>query len=151
MPARSWRPGTSMRHHTALTRTTPLKRTATRRFIRYDALDALFGRYIRLRDRVCQYCGRSDRRLEAAHIFGRGKHSTRYDPENCYAFCGGPNGTVCHRWLDTHTTEKEAWLERRIGTERFHALRLKSNLPAKVDRVLVRLAILERIKQLEAP
>ena len=109
-----------------------------RQKIRYDPLDRLFGRFIRLRDQRCQYCGRSDRRLEAAHMFGRGKHSTRYDPENCYAMCGGPNGNVCHRWIDTHTTEKLAWLKQRIGEKRYAALELKSNRPVKVDRVVVK-------------
>ena len=98
-----------------------------RRWIKYDALDQLFGKFIRLRDGKCQFCGRSDRRLEAAHMFGRGKHSTRYDPENVYAMCGGPHEKVCHRYLDTHTTEKLAWLKQRIGAERYEALELKSN------------------------
>lgn len=90
--------------------------------IRWDALDARFSKWIRLRDKACQYCGRSDRRLEAAHIFGRGQHSVRYDPENVFAMCGGPNVNVCHRYLDTHDTEKKAWLRARLGPERFDAL-----------------------------
>lgn len=129
-----------------LSRAKPRKK---RKWIRYDALDQLFGKYIRLRDGKCQYCGRSDRRLEAAHMFGRGKHSTRFDPENVYAMCGGPHESVCHRWLDLHTTEKLAWLRKRLGDARFEALELKSNRPAKIERAAVKEWLLTAIAALE--
>lgn len=123
-------------------------RRKSRHFIRYSPLDALFSKYVRLRDRCCQRCGRAGGRLEAAHMFGRGQRSVRYDPENCYAMCGGLSPNSCHRWLDTHTTEKMAWLKARIGEERYHALQLRASLPAKMDPVLTKLALEARMKEL---
>ena len=108
--------------------------------IKYGPIDRLFSRYIRQRDRVCQFCQVDDgKRLEAAHIFGRGKKSVRYDPENVYAMHGGPSDRACHHYLDTHDTEKKAWLKARLGEERFAALELRSNTPHKPDLAMLRL------------
>ena len=126
-----------------------LRRPASRRFIRRDPLDALFSKVIRLRDKVCQRCGRVGGRLEAAHMFGRGHHAVRYDFENCFAMCGGLSPNSCHRWLDTHTTEKMAWLKARLGEERFNALQVRARTPSKLDRGLIKLALERRVKELE--
>ena len=107
----------------------PRKRTQGQLRIRYTALDRLFSVWIRRRDRVCQRCGRAGGRLEAAHMFGRGKHSVRYAPENCYALCGGPNPAACHRLFDTHETEKHEWLRMRLGEERYVALAVRARTP----------------------
>src|SRR3990167_6316603 len=107
----------------------PRKRTQGQLRIRYTALDRLFSMWIRRRDQVCQRCGRTVGRLEAAHMFGRGKHSVRYNPENCYALCGGPNSAACHRWMDLHETEKHAWLKARIGEERYALLAVRARTP----------------------
>src|SRR3990167_1390481 len=107
----------------------PRKRTQGQLRIRYTALDRLFSVWIRRRDRGCQRGGRAGGRLEAAHMFGRGKHSVRYHPDNCYALCGGPNPVACHKFFDTHETEKHAWLKARIGEERYNLLHVRARTP----------------------
>ncbi len=95
--------------------------------IAYGPLERKFSQWIRRRDKdTCQVCGQHGKRIEAAHIFGRGRKSVKYDPENCYAMCGGPSSTTCHHYFDQHQTEKEAWCRERIGAERFELLRLRS-------------------------
>ena len=57
----AWRPGGYQRPLSPLRRVGGLG-------IRYSPLDRLFSRYIRLRDKCCQRCGRAGGRLEAAHM-----------------------------------------------------------------------------------
>ena len=102
--------------------------------IQHGPLDRLFSQYIRARDKICQRCGRAGGRLEAAHMFSRAKQSVRYDPDNCYALCGGPSSVSCHRYFDLHTTEKMAWLKARLGEQRFELLHLRAVTPRKPDR-----------------
>lgn len=57
-----------------------------------DRADRVFSRYIRQRDNwVCRGCQRSfkDRTsiLHNSHYWVRGRHSTRFDPDNCIALC----------------------------------------------------------------
>ena len=107
--------------------------------ISYTQLDRLFSTWIRRRDGKCQYCGKSGIRLEAAHMFGRGMKSVRFDPENVYAMCGGPSDKTCHHWLDMHNTEKMDWLRKRLGNDRYNALLLRANAPKKPDLALIRM------------
>lgn len=92
------------------------------------AADAKFSDMIRIRDEwTCQRCGQvydpyPGPALASAHMFGRGKPATRFDPENACALCYG-----CHRWLDTHPGLKEQFFRVRLGDEVFDALRLRSN------------------------
>lgn len=92
-----------------------------------DAEDRRFSKMIRERDRyTCQRCGNvyppTSRGLHSAHMFSRGKISTRFDPENACALDYG-----CHRWLDTHPALKEQFFRERLGDERFEALQVRSN------------------------
>jgi 5-methylcytosine-specific restriction endonuclease McrA len=92
-----------------------------------DAKDARFSRMIRERDLfTCQRCGavhpENSRGLHCAHMFGRGKLRTRFDPENAAALCYG-----CHRWLDTHPDLKREFFRERLGEDVFAALELRSN------------------------
>ena len=94
-----------------------------------DAADARFSLMIRERDRwTCQRCGAvhdsKSQGLHSAHMFSRGKLSTRFDAENACALCYG-----CHRYLDTHPTEKRVFWIELIGQRRFEALELRSNTP----------------------
>jgi len=83
--------------------------------------DAAFSKMVRQRDGRCQRCG-SGFRLEAAHIFGRGKFPTRHDPENAVALCW-----LCHDYLDTHPRDKEAYFRERMGDDAYEALQRRSN------------------------
>ncbi|HEU4864637.1 MAG TPA: hypothetical protein VFT76_00190 [Actinomycetota bacterium] len=97
-----------------------------------SAADDRFSKYVRSRDDwTCQRCfaifpeGRRGG-LDCAHMFGRGKMNTRFDPENAAALCFG-----CHRWLDTHPELKREFFLRRLGSRAFAALEIRSNLTKK--------------------
>lgn len=55
-----------------------------------DKADKEFSLYIRGRDGRCQRCGKTEN-LQCSHFWSRQHSSTRYDPDNCVALCGG-----CH-------------------------------------------------------
>ena len=59
--------------------------------IRRTTADALFAKYIRLRDQHCQVCGRSDGKLETSHFWSRRHWAGRHDPRNAVLLC-----FVCH-------------------------------------------------------
>lgn len=86
-----------------------------------SAADTRFSRLVRERDGRCVRCG-SPYRLEAAHIFGRGKPATRHDPVNAVALCW-----ECHPWLDTHPNEKERFFRAFMGDGAYEALQRRSN------------------------
>lgn len=48
--------------------------------------------------------------LHCSHYHGRGKYSTRFDPNNCWAHCFG-----CHRYLSAHPAEFTAWALEKLG------------------------------------
>ena len=116
--------------------------------IAYTVLDRVFAQYIRLRDQSCRVCGRADRRLEAAHIISRKIRAVRYDPENVYLMCGGPSPTVCHRYMDTHETEKQAWWCAQIGEARAALVRFRATTGKKPDTALLLLTYRRLIKEL---
>lgn len=112
-----------------------------------DSLDALFSRYIRTRDRwTCQRCGKvyppPTTALHCAHVFSRGKQSTRFDPMNAVALCYG-----CHRFMDQH---KESnffpWHSRRIGIGFFDQLMVRAHTPRKPDRIMISLWLKQELK-----
>lgn len=96
-----------------------------------SADDKRFSRAVRERDGfTCQRCFKTypenSRGLHCAHMFGRGKISTRLDMENACALCYG-----CHRYLDTHPDLKREFFIGRLGEEVFAALELRSNQTKK--------------------
>lgn len=93
-------------------------------------VDTAFSLFIRARDNwACRRCGsgfkpfkiggdnRHLKGLHNMHYFSRGNWTTRVDEDNCMAGCYG-----CHRHLDTHPLEKEAFWIQEIGQERFDTL-----------------------------
>lgn len=108
-----------------------------------DKADALFSKYIRLRDKRCVRCGRPGdgkegiNSLQNSHYFGRRSESTRFDPENCDALCMG-----CHqRW---GSEDKEAYRDfkiKQLGEDGFKKLRMRSEMYCKKDRKLAYLVV----------
>ena len=95
--------------------------------------DILFSKYIRARDNwTCQRCHtkypESHRGLHCSHWQRRGKENTRHDPENTIALCMG-----CHLLWEGPTEEYTAFMEKRLGTERLKALRVRAELYKKRD------------------
>ena len=136
------------RRRQGLTRTALRRRSFKRQGMKRDSLDALFSLFIRRRDHwTCRRCrtvyAPPTKALHCAHIFGRGKLSVRFDPENAVALCYG-----CHRLLDTHPCNKTDFFIRLLGQAQYDALAVRASLPGKVDRVLVKLALEARIKEL---
>ena len=116
--------------------------------IRISKLDRLFSKVIRTRDGwTCQRCHKSypppTNALHCAHIFTRSKKSTRFDEANAVAWCYG-----CHSYMDRNPLEKHAWYTARFGMARLDQLRLRANLPAKLDLKLVELVLTQRLKDL---
>lgn len=120
-------------------------RCKKRRGMKRDALDALFSKFIRSRDKwTCQRCWKQypppTQALHCAHIFSRGKLSTRYDCDGAAALCYG-----CHRWLDTHPLVKEAFFREWLGEERYNALAVRAATPAKIDPEAIKLLLKEKL------
>lgn len=77
--------------------------------------DTAFSLCIRTRDNwTCQRCWTvylpPTQALHCMHWHSRGKWSTRFHPANAAAGCYG-----CHRYLDTHPVEKDAFFRALLG------------------------------------
>src|SRR3990167_6088440 len=73
--------------------------------IKIDQADKAFSLYVRERDEwTCQRCrtrfAPGSAGIHNSHYFGRGRESTRFDPDNCDALCFG-----CHRFWETQDRE----------------------------------------------
>lgn len=112
--------------------------------IRIDPLDKLFSEYIRLRDKVCQRCGKANQ-IACAHFHGRARKSVRWDSDNACGLCMG-----CHVYLDSHAMEKVEFFRQRLGQESFDMLNSRMrNLWSKPDKEAIRLWLKEEIRKLD--
>ena len=77
--------------------------------------DAAWSQYVRARDRhTCQYCGRTDRLMNAHHVMIREFSATRCDPDNGVTVCGMP----CHtQVMHGQPNLAEAFYYRHLGPE----------------------------------
>lgn len=64
-----------------------------------------------------------------SHFWGRGKESTRFDPDNAVTHCHG-----CHAYLTAHPMEHYNWKLKQLGQKKFDALVIRANTPVKKDR-----------------
>jgi hypothetical protein len=80
----------------------------------------------------CERCGRTDKKLEAAHIYSRRYANTRHDLENGICLCTG-----CHFWAHQNPVDFTHWIEERIGRDKLDDLREKKERVSKVDYNLV--------------
>ena len=84
-------------------------------------LDILWSRRIRERDHICRKCKKAPA-SQAAHIFGRGNLTTRWDPCNGLGMC-----YYCHIiWAHREPVEFTLWVKDEIGGLIFENLRRKS-------------------------
>lgn len=111
--------------------------------------DALFSRYIRIRDGwTCQRCHAQhdigSQGLHNSHFWGRGNWSTRFDPQNCDALC-----FPCHRlWGGDERDAYRAWKLKQLGERAYKALDIRAHTYAKRDRKLAMMYVKELMKQL---
>lgn len=122
--------------------------------IKIDPADKTFSQYIRTRDRKCMRCLSpvefNDQGLptthQASHYYGRGKESTRFDPDNVDTLCMG-----CHRYWGGD--DREAYREfklKQLGQKGFDLLQVRANTYQKKDRKLSLLQakmLLQQIRQ----
>lgn len=96
--------------------------------IKIKAADKWFSLCIRERANwACERCGTKcpdDRRmgLHCSHYHGRGKWSTRFDPDNCRALCYG-----CHSYVGGNPTIHRREMIEHIGAGLYNLLLEKSN------------------------
>lgn len=105
--------------------------------IKIRKADSCFSNYIRTRDKwTCQRCFKQHEEhsqgLHNAHMHTRRNESTRFDPENCCALCYG-----CHQFVDSHPFEKIEFFTKRLGQDKFDALRVRTNTFQKKDDEIV--------------
>jgi hypothetical protein len=104
-----------------------------------EALDRLFSKYIRLRDRSCRValCLSESRgqlvpapSTECSHLLGVGPHPRlKWDSDNAVGACH-----ACHRFTTTHPTSWSVWIIQNCGAEKFEELHERSRSGPKPDR-----------------
>ena len=112
--------------------------------IKTDKLDILFSQYIRLRaDNHCEYCGHWHLlgRLQTSHFIGRRNRQVRYDEDNAIAACFS-----CHNYLGEHPFEHTEFFRKRLGSEKFEQLIMRSNVIRKIDKDAIKLELKEKLK-----
>ncbi len=113
--------------------------------------DALFSKYVRLlADGVCEYCGRTvgHQKLHCSHFHGRRKLSTRHDPDNVSAICGG-----CHTYFHDNPNIHTEFFQKKLGSSRYEELNIRAQTILKrttVNKKELRADLRSRIKRLEA-
>lgn len=118
--------------------------------IKLDKADIAFSEYIRRRDSKCMRCSRigSGEKgivgLQNSHYFGRGRESTRFDPENCDALCFG-----CHRfWGSDNREDYRRFKIKQLGEQGFSLLEIRVNQYERKDRKFALIQAKELLKTL---
>jgi hypothetical protein len=117
--------------------------------IKRDKADALFSKWIRVRDNwTCQRCLKNyeghTQGLHCSHFQGRAKESTRFEPLNADALCYG-----CHQYFTSHPAEHYEWQIKRKGQDVINQLVLLSNTYKKKDRLAEALYWTQELKNQE--
>ncbi len=84
--------------------------------------DILWSKIIRLIYELCQKC-RKTKSTQAAHIFSRSNHATRWEIKNGIGMC-----YYCHLiWGHRAPIEFTEWVKEKIGLRTFNWLKKKAN------------------------
>ncbi len=117
--------------------------------IKTSTLDRLFSEFIHLRaGNKCEYCGKTEGKLDCSHFIGRRTRAVRYDPDNACCACFG-----CHQFLDEHPYEHTAFFRQRLGSEKLEQLIIRAGTkvkssPKSIEALKARLK--EMVKSVEA-
>lgn len=111
--------------------------------VKFRSTDTMYSKYIR-RGGVCEICGRSDIKLEAAHYFTRGKENTRFDDRNVHCLC-----FTCHKKSHEDKSYYKDWLIGKYGQKWFDKLELDSNTYKKQDDITDKMILKELLKKYE--
>jgi len=90
---------------------------------------ALFNRYIRIRDKseLCISCGNKPLKKNAGHYFSQGGHSNvRFDEDNVHLQC-----EHCNSYLSGNLLNYQIGIEKRIGPHRLFELHERAHIPKK--------------------
>ena len=111
--------------------------------IRLDPLDKLFSQLVRLRDGgICQYCGKKG--TQTSHFHSRRKRSTRLDLDNACWLCFS-----CHRFLDEHPNKHTEFFKKRLGSERFEELNIRSEVLIRPNKDKIKTDLQDKIALLK--
>ena len=113
-------------------------------------LDSLFFRYVRLMaDGYCKCCKErvGFKNLQSAHVFGRIRHTVRWNTKNVYALC-----SRCHYYLDLNPIKKANFLYEVLSSKEIEELERLANMTTKeypIDKEALMAELKEKIKSLE--
>lgn len=113
-----------------------------------DPADKAFSLYIRTRAKWdCERCGKHyeppTSALHCSHFMGRGKESTRFDPDNANALCYG-----CHQHFTSHPALHLEWQVMKKGQALVDDIILRSSFHKKKDRKMEALIWRQALKDL---
>lgn len=110
-----------------------------------NKLDFTWSRLIRSKG-FCERCGRTNCKLDAAHIVGRQNRRLRWDVRNGWCAC-----FLCHRWNHDHPLEFAAWILEHRPDDVDYLLRVKNDVTNySTADYIEKLAALEASLELEA-
>lgn len=116
-----------------------------------DPLDALFSRYVRLKSGgYCKRCGKyvGYSKLNNAHLFGRLRHTVRWDERNTVPLCGS-----CHYMIDNNCLAKTELLLTLMSKGEAEELERLANMTIKdhpIDKDKLKEELKRKITLLEA-
>jgi len=87
------------------------------------------------------------RNLGCSHYFGRGRESTRFDPENCVSLCTLP----CHSQIG-HGEKRDEYKKlmiKKLGERGLALLELRANQYKKRDDAMDEIIIKELLKEVK--
>lgn len=111
-----------------------------------DRADKYFSLWVRHRAGWnCERCGKHyeppTNLLHCSHFVGRGKESTRFDPDNANALCFHD-----HQFFTSHPQEHYQWQIEKKGEKLVKEVILRSNMRCKKDRKMQALAWKQALK-----
>lgn len=91
--------------------------------------DIIYSKYIvEKADRICARCHKEAESIQCSHFWGRANESTRFNDENCDAFC-----FKCHQDLGANPGDFRDWKFKQLGHRRYIALEILKNTYKKRD------------------
>lgn len=119
--------------------------------IKKNATDNLFSKLVRMKAKwICERCFKNCEGEKAyydcSHFYSRKNRSVRFDFENAAALCRG-----CHFYFGEHPHEHSVFFWKRLGEEKFNALRVRAHTPVKnLDEKMLRIGFKMELKRLES-
>ena len=110
--------------------------------------DLTFAKFIKLRDKYCQKCGRTTGQLECSHIFSRRNQGIRCDPRNAKLLC-----SEHHREYHANPLKSAEWIQSIMGEQEYVKLLRLAKTSTKMttfDKDFIRKEQQDAIKRMES-